>query len=116
MGLQPFNEFVLVRKDPEVEEKTAGGLYKPDIAKLESNEGTVLAVGEGRWDGQKFVALSQKINDRVLFSRATGMRVNIDGEELWLFRADELYGKRTPDPIPFATYTPCETADACSQS
>jgi chaperonin GroES len=94
MGLQPFNEFVLIRKDQEVEDVTPGGIVKPDIAKLESNEGDVLAVGEGRWNGQAFIPLTIQVGDRVLFSRVSGMKTLIDGEELWLFRADELYGKR----------------------
>ena len=103
MGLQPFNDFVLVRKDLEVEEKTAGGLYKPDIAQLESNEGDVIGVGEGRWDGKRFIPLSQKVGDRVLVSRVSGMKIMVDGEELWMFHADDIYSKRTPDLLPQAT-------------
>lgn len=89
-----FNEFILVRKDKMVEEKTEGGLFKPDIAQLESNEGDILSVGEGRWNGNEFIALSQKVGDRVLVPRHSGTRINFDGEELHLFRADEVYGKR----------------------
>ena len=47
--LKPIGSKILVQPKPK-DEKTAGGLYMPDYAQKKSTEGTVIAVGRGRYE------------------------------------------------------------------
>ena len=49
MDLKPLDDRIILRKK-ERPEVTAGGLILPDIAKIESMEGVVVAVGPGKFD------------------------------------------------------------------
>ncbi len=48
MNLKPLDDRVVV-KPSEAEQTTASGLVIPDTAKEKPQQGTVLAVGPGRW-------------------------------------------------------------------
>ena len=91
MALKPLGSKVLVKPDPE-EEKTKGGIILPDTAKKKSQEGVVVAVGEGKLleNGQR-VPLSVKVGDRVVFSKYGGTEVEIDGEEYIILDEDSIY-------------------------
>jgi co-chaperonin GroES (HSP10) len=49
------------------EEKTKGGIIIPDTAKEKPQEGEVIAVGPGRQDDGKVIALDVKAGDRIFF-------------------------------------------------
>jgi len=91
MALKPLGAKVLVKPDPE-EEKTKGGIILPETARKKSQEGVVVAVGEGRIldNGQK-VPLSLKVGDRVVFSKYGGTEVEIEGEEYIILDEDSIY-------------------------
>ncbi len=77
----PPADKVLVKPKKE-EEKTAGGIVLPDTAKERPQEGTVVAVGEGRLlENGKRVAVSVKVGDVVIFSKYGGTEITIDGED-----------------------------------
>jgi len=48
MNLKPLDDRIVV-KPSEAEQTTASGLVIPDTAKEKPQQGTVLAVGPGRW-------------------------------------------------------------------
>src|SRR4028118_1742363 len=77
--IRPLADRVVI-KAQEREEKTKGGLFLPDTASKEKpQEGTVMAVGEGRLDDSgKRVPVSVKSGDRVLFAKYAGTDVKLD--------------------------------------
>lgn len=72
-------------------------IVKPDIAKLTSNRGIVVAVGEGRLINGQFVPWGDALmpGDEVRFSRHGGTDVPMDdGEVLLLFHWKSIFLKR----------------------
>jgi chaperonin GroES len=80
MKLRPLGDRVIV-KPSEGEEKTASGLVIPDTAKEKPQEGTVVAVGPGRYEDGKNVPMDVKKGDKIIYSKYGGTEVKIDGEE-----------------------------------
>ncbi len=79
--LTPLGDRVVVKPEPG-EEKTRSGIVLPDSAKEKSQEGTVVAVGFGRFleNGQK-VPIEVKVGDKVIYSKYGGTEVKIEDEE-----------------------------------
>lgn len=91
MNLKPLGDRVIIRAD-EAEVTTASGLYLATESKEKPQTGTVVAVGEGKLDkdGNK-VEVPVKVGDRVLYGKYGGTEVTVDGEEVLIMRADDLY-------------------------
>ena len=82
--VRPLADKVLVKPKTE-EEKTAGGIVLPDSAKERPQEGTVVAVGQGRMlENGTRVPVSVKEGDVVIYSKYGGTEVTIDGEDYLL--------------------------------
>ena len=77
--IRPLADRVVI-KPQEREEKTKAGLFLPDTASKEKpQQGTVMAVGEGRLDDNgKRVPLSLQAGDTVLFAKYAGTDIKID--------------------------------------
>lgn len=90
--IQPLGDRVIVKPQP-AEEKTKGGIILPDTAKEKPIEGTVIAVGPGKYgeDG-KLIAMNVKANDKVLYGKYSGTEINIDGEEYLIMRESDIFG------------------------
>lgn len=88
---KPLGDRVAVKPLP-AEEKTAGGLYVPDTAKEKPQRGTVVAVGEGRFENGERVAMSVKEGDAVLYGKYSGTEITLDGEELLIMKESDLLG------------------------
>jgi chaperonin GroES len=82
VNIRPLEDRIVVQPG-EGEQVTASGIVIPDTAKEKPQEGTVLAVGEGRWDdeGKKRIPLDVKVGDTVLYSKYGGTEVKYNGEE-----------------------------------
>ena len=82
VNIRPLEDRIVVQPS-EGEQATASGLVIPDTAKEKPQEGTVLAVGDGRWDdeGKKRIPLDVKVGDTVLYSKYGGTEVKYNGEE-----------------------------------
>ena len=91
MNLKPLGDRVIVRQD-EAETTTAGGLFIASTSQEKPSTGIVLAVGEGRLDnnGNK-VAVPVSEGDRILYSKYGGTEVKVDGEDVIILRADDIY-------------------------
>ena len=91
MNLKPLGDRVIVKRD-EAETTTAGGILIASTAKEKPQSGIVLAVGEGKLDkdGNR-VPMPVKEGDRVLYGKFGGTEVTIDGEEVLILRADDLF-------------------------
>jgi chaperonin GroES len=82
VNIRPLEDRIVVQPG-EGEQVTASGIVIPDTAKEKPQEGTVLAVGDGRWDdeGKKRIPLDVKVGDTVLYSKYGGTEVKYNGEE-----------------------------------
>ncbi|MBX3582251.1 MAG: co-chaperone GroES [Rhizobiaceae bacterium] len=92
MTFRPLHDRILVRRI-EAEEKTAGGIIIPDIAKEKPQEGEVIAVGAGARDETgKLVPLDVKAGDRILFGKWSGTEIKLNGEDLLIMKENDVMG------------------------
>ena len=91
MSLKPLYDRVIVKAD-EAEEKTASGLILADTAKEKPTRGTVVAVGEGKFNekGER-VPMDIKVGDTVIYSKYGATEVKNGTEELLILRDTDIY-------------------------
>ena len=90
MKLRPLADRVIVKR-LENETTTASGIVLPDNAAEKPDQGEVLAVGPGRVEDGKTIAMTVKVGDRVLFGKYSGQTVKVDGEEVLVMKEDDLF-------------------------
>lgn len=74
--------------------QTAGGVILPESNVSKANEGQVIAVGEGhRTSTGTLLPCTVAAGDKVLLPEYGGLSVKVEGEELFLFRNDEILAK-----------------------
>lgn len=89
--IKPLQDRLIVkRKDAET--KTSSGIIIPDTAKEQPQEGSVIAVGEGKKEDGKRIPLDVNKGDNILFSKYAGTEIQIDGEEYIIMREDDVVG------------------------
>ena len=89
VNIKPLEDRVVVQAN-EAETTTASGLVIPDTAKEKPQEGTVLAVGPGRFEDGARVPLDVKVGDKVLYSKYGGTEVKYSGEEYLVLSARDV--------------------------
>ena len=79
VSLRPLADRVVV-KPLEREEVTKSGIVLPDTVTEKPQEGTIEAVGNGRYNEQtgKRVELDVKVGDRVMYAKYAGSEVKVD--------------------------------------
>ena len=82
MKIKPLGDRVLVRT-VEAEEKTSGGIFIPQTAQEKTQEGMVLAVGDGE-------EIKVKVKDRVIYDKYAGTSIKVDGEEQLIVKQDDI--------------------------
>jgi chaperonin GroES len=90
MKVRPLHDRILVTRVAE-QEVGRGGIIIPDTAKEKPQEGTVVAVGNGKVteDGKR-IALDVQAGDRILFGKYTGNEVRIEDDEYVIMREDDV--------------------------
>lgn len=86
-SIVPLGDRVLVRPMNKDEgKKTASGIIIPDtVGKERPEQGTVVAVGEGRMtDEGATLSMKVKVGDKVLFSKYGHDEIKVDGEEYFI--------------------------------
>jgi chaperonin GroES len=90
MKIRPLHDRVVVKRSAE-ERTTASGIVIPDSATEKPDQGTVVAIGNGKKDDNgKVIALDVKVGDKVLFGKYAGQTVKIDGEELLVMTESDI--------------------------
>ncbi|MFH1071923.1 MAG: co-chaperone GroES [Nanoarchaeota archaeon] len=84
MKFKPLKDKVLV-KPSESEEKTSGGIYIPDTAKDKTQEGIVVAVGEGEY-------MPLKVGNKVIYESFAGTEITIKGEKHLIMNIKDVLG------------------------
>ncbi|WP_339183223.1 co-chaperone GroES [Oceanobacillus sp. FSL W7-1293] len=87
--IKPLGDRVVI-KLVEQEETTASGIVLPDSAKEKPQEGEVVAVGSGRVEDGKKVALEVSEGDRIIFSKFAGTEVKYEGTEYLILRENDV--------------------------
>ena len=89
MGIKPLEDRIVV-KPATAEQTTASGLVIPDTAKEKPQEGTVIAVGPGRFDDGVRVPMDVKVGDVVLYSKYGGTEVKVGADDLLVLSARDI--------------------------
>jgi chaperonin GroES len=88
-SLKPLEDRIVV-KPSEGEETTSSGLVIPDTAKEKPQEGTVMAVGPGRFEDGARVPLDVSVGDKVIYSKYGGTEVKVSGDEYLILSARDV--------------------------
>lgn len=92
MKLVPLEDRVVVQVMDQ-EEKTTSGIVLPDTAQEKPQKGTIVAVGEGKYDESgKLLPMPVKKGDVVVFAKYAGTEIKLDGVEYLVMRASDLIG------------------------
>lgn len=78
------------------EEKTASGIYIPDMAasKSQTIQGKILAIGTGRYERGVHIPVDFKEGEEVLYLRFhSGIKVDVDGKECDLVREADIIAR-----------------------
>ena len=90
VNIKPLEDKILVQAN-EAETTTASGLVIPDTAKEKPQEGTVIAVGEGRVsDSGDRIPVDVKAGDTVIYSKYGGTEIKYNGEEYLILSARDV--------------------------
>ncbi len=90
MKIRPLHDRVVIKRSGE-ERTTASGIVIPDSATEKPDQGTVVAIGNGKKDDNgKIIALDVKVGDKVLFGKYAGQTVKVDGEELLVMTESDI--------------------------
>src|SRR5882724_7137600 len=87
--IKPLEDRIVVQAN-EAETTTASGIVIPDTAKEKPQEGTVIAVGPGRFEDGARIPLDVKVGDKVLYSKYGGTEVKYNGEEYLVLSARDV--------------------------
>ncbi len=90
MKLKPLGDNVVV-KQADAEQKTKSGFIIPDSAQEKPQKGTVIAVGEGKFEDGVRVPIDVKVGDTVIYGKYGGTDVKIDEVEYKILRAGDIY-------------------------
>jgi len=92
MTVRPLHDRVLIQRIEE-KETIKGGIIIPDSAKEKSQEGEVIAVGNGKvLDDGTILPIEVKPGDRILFGKYSGTEIKIEGQDYIILREDEIIG------------------------
>ena len=89
VAIKPLEDRIVI-KALEAEQTTASGLVIPDTAKEKPQEGTVVAVGPGRFDNGVRIPIDVKVGDVVLYSKYGGTEVKYSNEEFLVLSARDV--------------------------
>jgi chaperonin GroES len=91
-NVKPLSDRVLVQPLEEKEVKK-GGIIIPDTAREKPQEGTVAAVGTGKFDDNgKKIEFTVRVGDKVLISKYGGSEIKIDDDNYLIMREDDILG------------------------
>ena len=88
-SLRPLEDRIVVQAS-EGEEMTSSGLVIPDTAREKPVEGTVVAVGPGRFEDGTRVPLDVAVGDKVIYSKYGGTEVKVKGDEYLILSARDV--------------------------
>lgn len=94
LSLKPLGDRVVVRpSEKEGEKRLASGIIIPEtVDKEKPAQGTVVAVGQGKFDDGELVPMQVKVGDTVIFSKYGYDEVKIEGQEYYILSESNILG------------------------
>jgi chaperonin GroES len=89
VNVAPLHDRILVTR-LEAKDVAKSGIIIPDSAKEKPQEGEVVAVGLGKIEKGKRIAIDVKVGDRILFGKYTGSEINIEDREYLIMREEDV--------------------------
>ena len=89
VNIKPLEDRIVVTV-LESEQTTASGIVIPDTAKEKPQEGTVLAVGPGRFENGQRLPLDINEGDTVIFSKYGGTEIKYGADEYLILSARDV--------------------------
>lgn len=90
--LSPLNDFVVVRRN-NATETTESGIVLPGQAAEQSNIGTVVASGPGKYESGVLRSTGVNPGDTVMFNSDYARSIKFNGEELLVLQAEDLVSR-----------------------
>lgn len=90
LGIKPLGPRVVVELDKKKEK--VSGIYIPDSARQEINQGTVLSVGQGRRVNDKLIPITVKVGQKVLLPQYGGQVVKLNNQEYTIIDEEMILG------------------------
>jgi chaperonin GroES len=90
VGVRPLADRVLIKEIDDRQTMTASGIYIPETVDGDkgNKKGTIIAVGEGRFDDGVLVPVQVKVGQKVMFQ--WGDKLKVEGEEYYIVRESEI--------------------------
>lgn len=89
--IRPIGDRVLIKPFDAEEKKSPSGIIIPDtVSKEKPEQGTVIAVGPGRYDDGELIPMTVTVGDEVLFSKYGYDEVKIDGKEYFILKEENI--------------------------
>src|SRR5262245_18707714 len=90
--IRPLSDRIVV-EPREIETKTAGGIVIPDTADKDKHiQGTVIAIGHGKYIDGKLQPRQVEVGDKIVFGKYAGTSVKLDDQEYLVMREDDVMG------------------------
>ena len=86
LNIQPLADRVLVEPSA-AETKTASGIIIPDTAQEKPQEGTIVAVGNGKKDEP----ITVKVGDKVLYGKYSGTEIKFEGKDYLIMKESDIF-------------------------
>lgn len=93
INIMPLLNRVLIKPftKEELLKKNSFGIILPDSgSKEKSEQGKVLAIGPGSFDDGILIPMTVKVGDIVAFSKYGYEDINVDGEDLFLIKEENI--------------------------
>ncbi len=92
-----YNKVAILSDPPET--TTKGGLIIPLISQGQNARGTVVATGPGYYNSGTFIAPCVKVGDRVVYTKFSGVVINIEGVDINVMPDQDIIGIVTSEGI-----------------
>ena len=94
LSLQPLGDRVVVRpSEKEGEKRLASGIIIPEtVDKEKPAQGTVVAVGPGKFEDGKRTPMQVREGDTVIFSKYGYDEVKVEGQEYYILSESNILG------------------------
>ncbi len=95
MNINPINDYILVHQ-LELNHVGHSAIVIPSSASEKSNQGEVIAVGEGTQlsDGTLYIP-KIKVGDRVIFKSDCSKEITVHGKDYLILKADDIFATIT---------------------
>jgi chaperonin GroES len=92
LKVKPLGDRVLVKPvSAEANEKSQHGIIIPEtVDKEKPEQGTVVAVGEGRFEDGEVIPVKVKVGDKILFSKYGYDDVKVDDKEYYILKEENI--------------------------